>query len=185
MHARGAPLDQIARRIVESTTSSKMEPIIFDVPKWQSCLKYNSEQQTKSIYNAYKYIQISPNVYLSIRKPGDRFFLTKEKLTVEMKCAFQLSGEYFVCGEVFSNKTSFFKDPLDSEYIDIYVTNALHFQGHSSYFNIDRIGCKLQRLSYKNSFVFMPFLHSLTFERYEKTINSVSFFSHLFHFVSR
>lgn len=87
------------------------------------------------------------------------FFLTKEKQIVEMGYAFQLNGKYFVCGEVFLNKTSFFKDPINSKYIDIYVTDGEKKQ--ASYFNIDRIECKLQRLSYRDNFVFMPILHSL------------------------
>lgn len=160
VQARGAPIDQIARRIVESTSSVKMEPINFDVPNWQPYLKWNLELQKISIYKAYKYIQISPNVYLSIKKSGDSFFLTKEKQIVEMKYAFKLNGEYFVCGGAFANKTSFFNDPFDSKYIDIYMSNG-EKRKKNLYFNINRIECKLQRLSYKDSLVFMPILHSL------------------------
>lgn len=79
VQARGAPLDQIARRIVESTNNLKMEPINFDTSKWQPYLKYYLDQQGISIYRTYKYIQLSPNVYLSIKKPGDSFFFDKRK----------------------------------------------------------------------------------------------------------
>lgn len=159
VQARGAPLDQIVRRIVESTNSLKINPIDIDIPKWQPCLKYDMKQHTNSIFNAYKYIQISSNVFLSIKKPGDRFFLTKKKQIVEMKYAFKLNGEYFVCGDVFLNETSFFSNPFDSKYIDMYMTQDE--KRGSLYFNINQIECKLQCLSYKDSFVFMPILHSL------------------------
>lgn len=159
VQARGAPLDQIARRIIESTNNLKMDPMKFNTPTWQPYMKHRLEQQTMSIYSAFKFIQISPNVYLSIKKAGDCFFLTKQKQIVQMKYAFQLYGEYFVCGVVYSNKMSFFNDPFDSKFIDIYLTDSE--KSESFYFNINRIECKLQRLSYKNSFVFMPILHSL------------------------
>lgn len=159
VQANGAPLDQIARRIIESTINSNIKPITSDSRNWQPYMKYQLEQQTKSICNAYKYIRIAPNVYLSIRKMSDRFFLTKKKQIVEMQYAFQFYGEYFVYGNVYSNKNSFFNDPFDSKRIDVYLTDSE--KCISSYFNINRIECKLQRLSYKNGFVFMPILHSL------------------------
>lgn len=155
----GAALGQVARRIIESTVNLNIKPINFDSSNWQPHMKYQLEQQTNSTFNAYKYIQITPNVHLSIRKSGDCFFLTKKKQIVEMKYAFQLYGEYFVYGNVYSNRTSFFNDPFDSKFIDVYVTD--NEKRCSSYFKIDRIECKLQRLTYKNSFVFMPILHSL------------------------
>lgn len=154
-----APLEQIARRMIESNSIVKVDPINFNPPTWQPYLKYYIKQQTISIYDAYKFIQISQNVYLSTKKSGDSFFLTRDKKIVGMKYAFKFNGEYFVCGELYSDKSSFFSDPFDSKYIDIYVSNGERTE--FLYININRIECKLQRLCYKDSFVFMPILHSL------------------------
>lgn len=63
---------------------------------------------------------------MSVKNSGDCFFLTKQKQIVEMKYAFLLNGEYYVCGDVFTHKKSFFNDPFDSSYIDIYETYAAH-----------------------------------------------------------
>lgn len=128
----------------------------LDPPKFQPYLKYSIQSDT--VHVIHKHIQISPNVFLSIRKTGDRFFLTRDKQNVEMKYSFKMGDGYFVCGEPFVSKGNFFENPVESMRYAIYETNEQ--KGASSFFNISRIKCKLVRLSYKNKFVFMPILHS-------------------------
>lgn len=159
VHACGAPLDQIARRIIESADSLKMKPVDLSLPKWQPYLKYPFKLPSQSIHTTFKHVQIRPNVFLSMKKMGDSFFLTKDKQIVQMKYAFKMLDEYFICGVPFVNKNSFFEIPIDSREYDIYETDDQ--QRNSSIFGLNRIECKLVRISYKEKNVFIPLIHTI------------------------
>lgn len=155
----GAPLEQIARRLIEEASCQKVGKVNPNLEQWRPVLKYPLDVRSKSNFVAYKYIQMNPSVFLSIKKIGDCFLFTKDKQIVKMNHAVHSIDGYFISGEPILMKKPFFEDPFSSEYIDIYISNGQ--RGPSALYNINRIECKLLCLSYRNEFVFMPILHSL------------------------
>lgn len=159
VQSRGAAIEQIAHRLVEGADfffKSKYEP---NIPSWQPSLKFALHEPGNTKYTKYRYIKISANTFLSTRRNGDRFFLTKDKKVVQMNYAFYSNNDFFISGEPFLQKTQFFSEPFNSEYIDIYSVNEI--KGNSINIKIANIQCKLLRLSYRDRFIFMPILHTL------------------------
>lgn len=159
VQARDAPLEQIARRIIESAQNYKVTANNLNSKKFEPYLKHFFKPNSPTNFIAYKHVQISSNVFLSVKKMGDSFFLTKDKQIVQMNFAFRFKDNFFIDGSPILFKEDFFSDPFSSRFIDIYKSCGR--KGISSYFSINRVECKLLRLSYNNDFVFMPILHSL------------------------
>lgn len=157
----GAPLEQIARRLIEEAYGRKPSEIKQNVNRreWQPVMKYQLNVRSKSDIATYKFIQISPSVFLSIKKNGDRFFLTKKKEIVRMNHALHSTDGYFISGEPITEKKEYFENPFSSDYIDIYISDGK--MGPSALYKINEIACKLLCLEYNDDFVFMPILHSL------------------------
>lgn len=156
------PIVQIVNRIAEITLEQKIgdfdiKKMELDISKWLPKLKYPSDESGVIIF---KFIQITPNVHLSTKKCGDRWFLTKFDDLVEMKYARQIDQSYFISGSKIKYKTDFFLYPYSSHYTNIYLTNGDRADGNLFY-NIRDITAKMMCLSYGNHFVFMPVLHSL------------------------
>lgn len=159
VQARDAPLEQIARRIIEAARNYKINTNNLHSRIFEPYLKYFFKPNFETGFAAYKYVQISRNVFLSVKKLGDSFFLTKDKKIVQMNFAFRFENNFFIDGSPILSKEDFFSDPFSSSHIDIYKSCGQ--KGINSYFNTNRIECKLLRLNYNDDFVFMPILHSL------------------------
>lgn len=147
------PVEQIARRIFEFAQNIEFNIASFDQNKFRPILKYENNSKE------FKYILISPNVFLSTKKIGDSFFMTHDKIIVKMNYAKKFNEEFFINGAPFLTQKNFFDLPFSSSFIDIYLSSDQ--KGNNQFFNINRIKCKMFRLSYKEEFVFMPILHSL------------------------
>lgn len=105
------PMQQITRRLAELFLDiDENEGINLDVRKqqivtWVPELKYEFKSSNESVYN---FIKITPNVFLSVKKNGDRWFLTKTGEIVEMKYAIRKNSTYFISGSAIKEKTIFF-----------------------------------------------------------------------------
>lgn len=153
--ASGQPIEQIVRRMVEISLewNENRDTVSEDFPK----MKY--ELNTQDVQNhCYKFIQITPNVWFSIKKRGDRFFLTQENEIVEMKFAIKKENSYFISGAPLKDKRDFFTFPYASHFTDIYLSNGE--TSEEKCYNISDIKAKLMCVSYHDDFVFIPLLHS-------------------------
>lgn len=150
------PLEQAARRVIEIASSSSYfhkKESIHNV-----CLKYPFTMDNLSSI-VYKHVSISQNSFLSVKKPADKWFLTKDNQLVEMNYAIEINGQIFINGSALKAKNDFFNKPFASNLLDIYITSIDRCE--KSYFHLNRIKTKMLALSYQNYFVFMPVLHVL------------------------
>lgn len=156
------PIKQISRRLAEmSFDILDNPPINFDVRRlekevWIPELKYDFNLNDKLIY---KFILITPNVYFSVKKPGDRWFLTKGGEIVQMSYALRMRNSYFICGSPIKSMTDFFTRPYFSHKTDIYLSNGE--KGEEKMYEFSEIKAKLMCLSYKEDYVYIPLLHSI------------------------
>lgn len=156
------PLEQITRRLAELSFDTKNGPLNFHTMHlerrtWQPELKYEFKSEN---WIAFKYIRVTPNVFLSNRKKGDSYFLTWKNQIVKMKFAIKKINSFFICGSELKQKTDFFKRPYSSHLSDIY--NSLdEFSDEDEFFNVNEIKSKMVCLSYQNQFIFIPLLHSI------------------------
>lgn len=85
------PMEQITRRIIEGSLISDRQNSqqinfttkTFENASWVPELKYEWREKNASV-SFYKFIRIKPNVFLSIKKFGDKWFITKCDDIVEM-----------------------------------------------------------------------------------------------------
>lgn len=155
-----APLEQISRRLSEIAHEfqlSNMNCVQMDSSDFTPQFKY--QMQSRKPYFTYNFISISANTFLSTKKNGDRWFITKRGVIVKMMHAQKSDGKYLIFGAPLKQKKEFFIHPLPSRYLDIYISNGETKE--SIFFDISEIRSKLMCLSYKNDFVFIPLLHSL------------------------
>lgn len=94
------PLEQVTRRIVEKTIDMKNKPLNFfsvqiDRQTWVPELKY--EFKTEGMV-AFKFIRITPNVFLSSRKSGDSWFITNEDRIIKMKFVVKNKNSFLIYG---------------------------------------------------------------------------------------
>lgn len=156
------PMQQITRRLAELFLDiDENEGINLDVRKqqivtWVPELKYEFKSSNESVYN---FIKITPNVFLSVKKNGDRWFLTKTGEIVEMKYAIRKNSSYFISGSAIKEKTIFFREPYSSDKTDIYVSNG--DKNDMQLYDFKNIKAKMMCLSYGDQYVFIPILHSL------------------------
>lgn len=155
------PMQQVSRRIAEMCLDKGREEINFDIRRldiaaWVPELKYEFKQSDKSLF---QFIRITPNVYFSIRKIGDKWFLTKTGEIVEMRYAMRMENSHFFSGVPIRNKLDFFTKPYSSHKTDIFLSDGK--KGEEQMFEYTEIKAKLLCLSYKNEYVFIPLLHSI------------------------
>lgn len=149
------PLEQIARRLVELANSN--EQTVFD-SSFKPEVKYMYTISQGVSLVAFKDIIIRPNVLLTNRKLGDRWFLTKQNQIVEMQYAFKQNGEYNICGIPIMDKEDFFMYPFSSHFINIFQSKLT--MGTPKTFKINDFKVKMIRLSIREEYVFIPLLHS-------------------------
>lgn len=150
IQASNTPIQQIARRLAEMSFEMENNQINLDIKKleraaWSPELKYEFKMSNESVF---KFIRITPNVFLSIRKPGDRWFLTKLGEVVEMKYAKKLNNSYFIFGAAIQQKNSFFSKPYSSEKTDIFLSNGIQ-SGEKLYCSND-VKAKMICLPYRD-----------------------------------
>lgn len=134
-----------------------MTKIDFD-KKFIPSVKYSYHLSHDTTVNSFKEIKIRPDVVLSNRKFGDRWFLTTKKQIVEMQYAFMQNGEYYICGIPIIDKSNFFDYPFSSQFINIFQSNLT--KGNVTNYKISEFKAKLICLYMLTDYVFIPLLHS-------------------------
>lgn len=156
-------MEQISRRLIEqSLDKQNCQQINFVTKKfenasWTPELKYEFKEVNTSL-SVYKFIRVTPNVFFSIKKFGDKWLLTKTGDIVEMIYAIKKKNLYFIYGAPICNKTDFFFKPYLSRKTDIYLSDLEKDQ--AKFYRDNDIKCKMMCLSYFEKYVFIPLLHS-------------------------
>lgn len=152
------PLEQISRRIFELDLDFR-EPITFDQnPNVEPDLKYLIENNaTNDLY--YQQISLGCDSFLSSRKFGDKWFVSKDDKIIEFHYAVQLNGKYFLNGSRIKNLENWFSEPFSSSLINVYSAKYRKFPAH--YYPLDSVKAKMICLHYEEALVFMPLLHTL------------------------
>lgn len=167
------PLEQISRRLIEifhlntnllesalhgdssGISGSRME---IDHDHELNFLPY--VQYELSQKNCFSKITIKPNIFLSSRKIGDKWFLTQSGDIVGMKYATKIANSYKICGFSLIQKSPFFMKPLDSQKLFIFKSNG-ELNSELCMHGIDSIVAKMICLAIGTHFVYMPILHTL------------------------
>lgn len=94
VQATNDPIEQIARRLIEISQNLENDNVNLDLKNgekatWTPEMKYQFKDSQRSVF---KFIGITPNVYFSVRKTGDRWFLTKSGDIVEMEYAIRIDN---------------------------------------------------------------------------------------------
>lgn len=155
------PIQQVTRRLAEMFLEKPTEEINFGIRKlksrsWVPEMRYEFNLSNKSVF---KYIRITPNVFLSTKKLGDKWLLTKTGDIVEMKYAFCMNNSYAIVGSPMKRKKDFFDTPYASNKTDIYLCDGE--KNEDKIYEFNEVKAKLMCLSYKESLVFLPMLHSV------------------------
>lgn len=159
------PMEQITRRIIEGSLISDRQNSqqinfttkTFENASWVPELKYEWREKNASV-SFYKFIRIKPNVFLSIKKFGDKWFITKCDDIVEMIYAIKKNNSYFIYGNPIKNKIDFFSKPYSSQKTNIYLSDGE--KGQPKFYNDIEVKGKMVCLSYSEKYVFIPLLHS-------------------------
>lgn len=156
-----SPLEQVTRRLVELTENMNSKPINLDLIRlerrtWCAAMKYENKELGAGFY---KFIQVTPNVFLSTRKLGDSWFITYKKEIVQMKYATQIGGSFFICGNELNEKSDFFLKPYLSSSTDIYLCSEN--RGHDKRYALKEIKAKMICIPSENQYVMIPLLHSI------------------------
>lgn len=167
------PLEQITRRIIELSTNVKREPftsIQIGRKMYTPQLKYEFKVNGNPVY---RHIRLTPNVFLSTRRIGDRWFLSKQSdeldRIVQMEYCFFQSDRFLIYGFELKEANDFFTQPYSSHFTNIYSSKSLDVSD-GSYYQVDQIKAKMMCISTQNEFVFIPLLHSID-ELAEYTLN--------------
>lgn len=152
------PLEQISRRISELDLDYR-EPIDFDENvNSEPDLKYVIENnETDELH--YQQISLGSDSFLSCRKFGDKWFLTKDGKIVEFHYAVKLNGKYFLNGSRIKCIENWFDEPYPSSLINVYSAKYRKFPSH--YYFLDEVKAKMMCIHYEEILVFMPVLHTL------------------------
>lgn len=149
------PIEQVAKRISESFFAEKI--------KWNDEITFKPFVKhlipNGSNIEYYQEIKFKPNVVLSTRKHGDKFFFTHSNEIVEMLHVVRSDNSFSIIGNSLKQKEIFFTHPFSSSNLNIFVSNREKNDPKS--YKITDIKCKLICLSYKTNSVFIPLLHSL------------------------
>lgn len=159
--ASNMPLQQITRRIVELSLDSENNFLKTKyAPKEPvPALKYEIIQ-ANSLLRMFRFIQITKNVFISTRKIGDSWFITRDNKIIQMKYAFVRDSSFFICGNEILNKMNFFDEPFPSHLVDIYLCDPKKNENDSEH-ELNSIKSKVICIPNENQYVIIPVLHSI------------------------
>lgn len=149
------PLEQVVCRTSERN-NLQYSKIQIKLTPFEPRVFYETYLNNRLVY---KKIEIEPNVFLSARKKGDYFFLTSSKKIVKFVYAIKDDG-LTIFGQEVKEKGPFFRSPLTSTKIDIYLSNGI-LENDIKPHGIASIQAKMVCLSSESEFVFMPLLSTL------------------------
>lgn len=158
VHPSNSSIEQVSRRMAEISLDENSNCIDLEMREyeksiWSPMLKYETEK------NQFEFIQITPNVFLQIRKTGDKWFLTKNGEVVAMQYATIENSSYVICGTPIKEKLDFFTSPFSSNKAHIYKSDGIFMKEQMFY--VKDIKAKMLCLTYNNQNVFIPILHSI------------------------
>lgn len=148
------PLEQIARRIEESSHNMALKSIAQTPFRPQVLFPFDLTE----FGQAFAEIKLK-SYKLSSRHSGDRFFLTNEKEIVHFEFAFRHADRLYIKGCPLISKNNFFIHPFQSAFIDIYVSDGNKNDARN--YELDAIEAKMFCLPYEDLFVFIPLVHTL------------------------
>lgn len=163
------PLEQLVRRTLENEQiNRKLHNNLFHPMPFVPRISCEVKQKNLSVF---KKIELSPDTYLSSRrydleiqdsafKGNDAWFLTKSSDIVKMLFVQKIGIDFIIHGLRIETKDSFFKTPIDSRKIDIYVSPG-ELETDSRLYNINSIKAKMMCIEIGKQSVFIPLLHSL------------------------
>lgn len=156
------PLEQIARRIIES---SKIQQNKQCEPDRQQVFKPNVHgpfefSDARMPWQAYNKIEVKPGISLNNKKYGDQWILTKTEDIIRVKFIIEKQNNFYICGSKIKQKGPFFETPLTSTKLHIYLSDG-ECSDEVSFHNINMIIAKLTCLKYNDNLVFIPILHTM------------------------
>lgn len=125
------PLESMSRRILEISNSKchysehAFDPECETSPILQYPLKSDNRKFIK--------ITLQGQVFLSSKKPGDQWFLTRSDAIVKFVHATEVNGVISLCGHALMQKYDFFKKPICSTNLSIYKSDGVVSQELFSY----------------------------------------------------
>lgn len=153
------PLEQIALRLTEISNLSNQKQDMFCDENFSPSVKYEMPCEDNNC-KMFSKIFIKPDVFLSCRKKGDQWFLTRIGEIVKMKYATEINNTFKICGNSLIRKGAFFTKPLTSTKLNIYQSDG-ELNEHSDTYDIESIIAKMMCFGFESKFVFIPLLHSL------------------------
>lgn len=156
------PLEQISRRLIESSIINQQENLIEERP-FEPSVKHElpvAQQHNKNNIKKYCEIKIGPGILLSSRKKGDQWFLTRSGEIMKMNHVIKVQNTYKICGFSIIRKGPFFQKPLTSTKLNIYMSDG-ELNNEATVCDIHAIAAKMICLEYDSNFVYIPILHSL------------------------
>lgn len=157
-----APLKQVTRRLgeicldEEGKHSVNLDTRKFEKMSWVPELKYGFRQLNKLVY---RFIQVTPNMYLSSKNIANRWFLTKTGEIVQFNYATIAHNSYLISGTPVKDKRDFFILPYSSSKSDIFISNGT--KSNEKMFHVSDLKAKFMCVSYHDEFVFIPLLHTI------------------------
>lgn len=153
------PLVQVAKRLAEyNSLNGTYKP--NKIEKYP--LLYYRTQSTSDLVPIdtifYKKIEVNKSISLC-NNNKNKWFLSTDGQIVAMKFAIYLDNKTYIIGNSLKSKRDFFKQPMLSSSLDIYISNGE--TNNDAIYSIDRINAKFVCLSYKEEFVLIPLLHTL------------------------
>lgn len=161
------PLEQIARRLIEisklnaiATDNSELhgDKFIYEEDEFVPYAEYKLSDAGG--YQMHSKINIKRDIFLSSRKKGDQWFLTRSGDIAKMNHCIQINRAYKVCGFVIKNKCNYFTAPLQSSKLNIFMSDG-EVHGDLCMFDLKSIAAKMMCLPFETNFVFIPLLHTL------------------------
>lgn len=154
------PLEQIARRIVESSVSKKItiqSPVHIPQTKHQFTFFHPNND---SHILAFQYVQFKPNTVLSCANNSEKnkWFLTVGNNIVEFHFITNTEEKYIIYGSPLKNIRNFFEKPFDSKYINVFLSDREKCEPR--YFELNDTKAKMFCMPYENNYVFIPLLHT-------------------------
>lgn len=150
-----APLEQISRRISEINSAIVNDGSSYSSTCLMPKLKFSTMINDTPAYQTIKF----DHFCLSSRKNGDKWFLTKCGKVVEFSHAANDSHSTIIHGNYIQVLEDFFKVPFSSS--RLFIFTSIMVKGVQITCKPSDIRCKLVRLSYRNSYVFLPLVHTL------------------------
>lgn len=148
------PLEQLQRRLIEkslSTTSIRCDHQQYPILK-----KPKDEELLFGCTNSHKEVQFD-KFTLSCIKQADSFCYTKNKRIVIIEHIGKKDRESIVIGRVLHNTISLPLYPCDSRHLGIHIGDEW---SELEVYPVSTISAKAMRLPYKNTYCFIPILHT-------------------------